>query len=67
MDFTNKTNIMMNKKNYEKPTMTIVELRHRTQLLTGSSVQASRNSYGTANQGVSETELNKDGGWWEWN
>ena len=29
----------MNKKDYEKPTMTVVELRHRTQLL-----QASRNA-----------------------
>jgi hypothetical protein len=37
----------MNKKDYEKPTMTVVELRHRTQLLAGS-VQATRNSYGEA-------------------
>ena len=55
----------MNKKGYEKPTMTVVELRHRTQLLSGS-VQARRDSYGNANYGVSSTELNGDGEW-EWN
>jgi hypothetical protein len=57
----------MNKKGYEKPTMTVVELRHRTQLLTGSvqsKVSANRSSYGTANSEV--TELNDDGEW-EWN
>ena len=54
----------MNKKDYEKPTMTVVELRNRTQLLAGS-VQAMRSSYGTANQGVSSDELNN--GEWEWN
>lgn len=54
----------MKRKDYQKPTMTVVELRHRTQLLTGS-VQASRSSYGTANEGVSSTEL--ENGEWEWN
>ena len=52
------------RKTYEKPTMTVVELRHRTQLLTGS-VQASRNSYGRANDGVDSNELDSDGNW-EW-
>ena len=52
------------RKTYEKPTMTVVELRHRTQLLTGS-VQSTRNSYGTANYGVDKDELNDDGSW-EW-
>ena len=56
----------MNKKGYEKPTMTVVELRHRTQLLTGSGVQASRSSYGDANDGVDLSELNGNGDW-EWN
>ena len=51
------------RKTYEKPTMTVVELRHRTQLLTGS-VQANRSSYGTANYGVTD-ELDGDGSW-EW-
>ena len=54
----------MNKKDYEKPTMTVVELRHRTQLLVGS-VGAQRSSYGIANSEVA-TELN-DAGEWEWN
>ena len=55
----------MNKKDYEKPTMTVVELRNRTQLLAGS-VGAQRSSYGYANSEVIETELN-DAGEWEWN
>ena len=55
----------MKRKDYQKPTMTVVELRHRTQLLT-DSVQASRNSYGKANNDVSSEELNDDGEW-EWN
>ena len=55
----------MNKKDYLKPTMTVVELRHRTQLLTGS-VQAWRESYGNANSEVLPAELNGDGEW-VWN
>ena len=55
----------MNKKDYEKPTMTVVELRNRTQLLAGS-VGAERSSYGIANDGVDSGELNGDGEW-EWN
>lgn len=64
--FLGKRNISMYKKTYEKPTMLIVQLNQHGQLLTGSSVQARRSSYGTANQGVSADELN-EGGWWEWN
>jgi hypothetical protein len=56
----------MNKKDYEKPTMTVVELRNRTQLLTVSTgMEGRRNSYGEANNDVSD-ELNEDGEW-EWN
>ena len=55
---------MKTRKTYEKPTMTVVELRHRTQLLTGS-VQGNRSSYGTANEGVGSNELDGDGSW-EW-
>ena len=55
----------MKRKDYQKPTMTVVELRNRTQLLAGS-VGAERSSYGIANDGVIETELNTDGEW-EWN
>ncbi len=55
------------RKTYEKPTMKVVELQHRTQLLTGS-VQAKRSSYGKANYGVSPDELNKnEDDEWEWN
>ncbi len=57
---------MKTRKTYEKPTMTVVELRHRTQLLQ-ASVQANRSSYGTANYGVDPNEqLDSDGNWkWE--
>ena len=55
----------MNKKDYLKPTMTVIELQHRAQLLTGS-VQAWRNSYGNANSEVLPAELNVDGEW-VWN
>ena len=36
----------MKKKNYEKPTVKVVELRQRPQLLVGS-VTATRTSYGS--------------------
>ena len=55
----------MYKKTYEKPTITVVELNQHGQLLTGSSVQASRDSYGKANKEVSPAELN-DEDEWEW-
>lgn len=55
---------MKTRKTYEKPTMTFVELRHRTQLLQ-ASVQAKRSSYRTANEGVDPDELASDGNW-EW-
>jgi hypothetical protein len=38
----------MNKKVYQKPSMKAIALSQRAQLLTGSGVQASRNSYGEA-------------------
>jgi len=59
---------MKTRKTYEKPTMTFVELRHRTHLLLqASGVQSTRNSYGTANYGVTPNEqLDSDGNWnWE--
>ena len=37
----------MRKKDYEKPTMKVVELQHRTMLLAGS-LEATRNGYGEA-------------------
>ena len=41
----------MKRKGYRRPTMTVVELRHRTRLLIGSgeaNAKAQRNSYGEA-------------------
>ena len=50
----------MNKKDYEKPTMRVVELQQRTMLLAGSVV-TNRVDYGTANSDVTETLT--DGEW----
>lgn len=36
----------MKSKDYQKPTMRIVKLQHRTQLLTGSGFGATRDDYG---------------------
>lgn len=57
---------IMNKKDYEKPTMRVVELQQRTMLLAGSVVNAIRYDYGDANPDVAPAELN-DAGEWEWN
>ena len=54
----------MKRKDYEKPTMRVVQLKQQSQLLAGS-VGASRNSYGTANDGLTDG-INSDGEW-EWN
>ncbi len=55
---------MKTRKTYEKPTTTVVVMQHRTHLLQ-ASVQATRSSYGTANDGVTD-ELDSDGNWkWE--
>lgn len=37
-----------NKKTYQKPFMEVVELHQDLQMLTGSSVSATRSSYGSA-------------------
>jgi hypothetical protein len=53
----------MNKKDYEKPTMRVVELQQRTMLLAGSVVDATRDDYGEANPDV----MNLVDGNWMWN
>jgi len=53
------------RKTYEKPTITVVVMQHRTQLLMVSRMEAKRSSYGTANYGVNKDELDSDGNW-EW-
>ena len=41
----------MKRKDYEKPTMTVVELQQTTQLLqTSGQVEATRSGYGAANE-----------------
>ena len=56
----------MKRKDYQKPTMRVVELQQRTMLLAGSVVNATRYDYGDANPDVAPAELNLDGEW-EWN
>ena len=48
------------KQEYERPTMRVVELQHRTMILTTSGT---RNGYGPANTGIDPTELDSDGNW----
>ena len=56
----------MKRKDYEKPAMRVVLIQQQAQLLAGSvEVEASRNSYGTANDGLTDG-INSDGEW-EWN
>lgn len=55
---------MMKKKAYQKPTMKVVMLQQRCQILAGS-VAAKRSSYGAANSGVDSNELDTNGNW-EW-
>ena len=64
----NKINLTeMKRKDYLKPTMKVVKLQQQAHLLAVSGqVQATRNSYGTANYGVNQDELNNDDGNWEW-
>ncbi len=40
----------MKKKEYEKPTMLVVELKQQPQLLAGSGVNGSREDYGEAEE-----------------
>ena len=55
----------MNKKDYLKPTMNIVKLQQQTHLMAGSGLQSTRDSYGTANDGLTDG-INGNGDW-EWN
>lgn len=54
-----------NKKTYQKPFMEVVELHQDLQMLTGSSVSATRSSYGSAvtsswNSSEDESVLTED-------
>ena len=40
----------MKKKDYQKPTMNVVQLQHQTHLLAGSGVQSMRSGYGEAEE-----------------
>ena len=40
----------MKRKDYQRPTMKVVQLQHQTYLLAGSDVEAIRNGYGTAQE-----------------
>ena len=53
----------MKRKDYQEPMTNVVKLQH-TQMLMTSVANASRDSYGEANTGVSDEE--KEGGIWKW-
>ena len=56
----------MKKKDYQKPMMKVVKSQLQTQLMTESNPNsASRNDYGTANEGIDPNEL--EDGEWSWN
>jgi len=40
----------MKRKDYQKPTMKVVKLQQQTHLMAGSGVDATRDSYGTAQE-----------------
>jgi hypothetical protein len=40
----------MKKKEYERPTTQVVQLKQRSQILTGSPLDATRNGYGDAEE-----------------
>lgn len=47
----------MKRTDYQKPTMRVVKLQHKYQIMTGSNgVSASRATYGTANTATWEEE-----------
>ena len=54
----------MKKKDYQKPTMRVVELQQRTMLLAGSVVDATRVDYGDANPDVNPMSIVN--GEWVW-
>lgn len=57
----------MKRKEYSKPTMQVVTLSPTGMLMVSTTSQsASRNSYGTANYGVDNSEKNTEDEW-EWN
>ena len=56
----------MKRKDYQKPTMNIVQLQQQTHLMAGSGVQSMRSGYGNANSDVEETEVEEGTGTWLW-
>ena len=44
----------MNRKDYQRPTMNIVQLQQQTHLMAGSGVEANRSGYGTAEEEIWE-------------
>ena len=57
----------MKRKDYNQPTIKVVKLRATGMLMVSTTSQsASRNNYGTANNGVADSEKNEQGEW-EWN
>ena len=57
----------MKRKDYQKPTMEIVQLQQQTHLMAGSGVESKRSGYGSANSDVDEEDLEEETGTWLWN
>lgn len=57
----------MKRKDYQKPTMNVVQLQHQAHLLAGSGVQSMRSGYGSANSDVDEEDIDEETGTWLWN
>ena len=56
----------MQRKDYNRPTMQVVELRNENLLSESGSMNASRSGYGAANSDVDDREKDASGQWsWE--
>ena len=53
----------MKTKDYMKPTTLVVKLQFTGMLMASGVPEASRNSYGSANSGVDNSEKDGDGNW----
>ena len=58
----------MKRKDYQKPTMKIVKLRHTGMLMTSDGLNASRGSYSNANKDLdTNSESVDESNRWVWN
>ena len=53
----------MNRKDYTKPTMKVVMLRHAGMLMGSEGLNSTRDNYGNGNKGMSPDETDSQGRW----